>query len=139
MEQARPLPEIGVAFQPEDKGVESLARQIRLTGRAYPIFEIGHLILKKPDRYQVTFSVLKKPDGQVAQALWFCNLDETLWLSEQEAVDHVLEKHFETFYKAEKTPTEPPHGAMAAGVFAKRSPTSPRSARCSTGWPAAPQ
>src|SRR4051812_41081522 len=48
-----PLPPIDVNFIPEEKGVESLARQIKLTGRAYPLFEIAGLILKKPERYHV--------------------------------------------------------------------------------------
>ncbi len=105
-----PLPELGVTFVPDEKGVESLARQIKLTGRAYPMFEIGQLVLRKPERYHVTFSVLKKVDGSIAQQLWLCNLDDTLWLNEADAVDHVLRKHFATFYQAEKTPTEPPKG-----------------------------
>ncbi len=109
-EPDQPLPEINLNFAPEEKGLESLARQIKLTGRAYPIFDIAHLILKKPDRYHVTFGVMKKADGQTAQPLWVCNLDETLWLSEQDAVSHVLRKHFDTFYKAERTPTDPPKG-----------------------------
>src|SRR5205823_9821418 len=45
-EPAPILPEVSVSFVPEEKGVESLARQIKLTGRAYPIFDIAHLILK---------------------------------------------------------------------------------------------
>jgi len=53
---------------------------------------------------------VKKADGQTAQPLWVCNLDDTLWLSEQDAVDHVLRKHFDTFYKAERTATDPPKG-----------------------------
>ncbi|MBI3191893.1 MAG: hypothetical protein HYZ36_04435, partial [Pedosphaera parvula] len=61
-----PLPDLDVAFIPEERGVESLARQIKLTGRAYPLFEIAYLILNKPERYQVCFSVRKKDDGQVA-------------------------------------------------------------------------
>ena len=109
-ESDQPLPEISLNFAPEEKGLESLARQIKLTGRAYPIFDIAHLILKKPDRYHVTFGVMKKADGQTAQPLWICNLDDTLWLSEQDAVNHVLRKHFDTFYKAERTPTDPPKG-----------------------------
>ena len=109
-EPAPLLPEMSVYFVPEEKGVESLARQIKLTGRAYPVFDIAHLILKRPDRYQVVFGVVKKPDGQVAQSLWVCSLDDTLWLSEQEAVNYVLRKHFETFYQAERTPTDPPKG-----------------------------
>src|SRR5206468_2095807 len=72
-EPEQPLPEISLNFTPEEKGLESLARQIKLTGRAYPIFDIAHLILKKPDRYHVTFGVVKKADGQTAQPLWICN------------------------------------------------------------------
>lgn len=109
-EPAAPPIELNVAFIPEEKGVESLARQIRLTGRAYPLFDIAFLILKKPDRYTVRFSVIKKPDGQVAQPLFLCALDDTLWLSDQEAVDYVLGKHFATFYQSERTPTDPPKG-----------------------------
>ncbi|MEW6158818.1 MAG: hypothetical protein AB1813_15445 [Verrucomicrobiota bacterium] len=108
-EQA-PLLELAVNFIPEEKGVESLARQIRLTGRAYPLFEIAQLILKKPERYHVQFSVIKKPDGTVAQPLFLCSLDDTLWLSEAEAINHVLTRHFGTFYQAERIPTDPPKG-----------------------------
>jgi hypothetical protein len=106
----QPLPEVNASLIPEENGVESLARQIKLTGRAYPVFDIAHLILKKPDRYHVTFSVVKKADGSVAQQLWLCNLDDTLWLSESDAISHVLRRHFETFYKPERTPTDPPKG-----------------------------
>jgi hypothetical protein len=109
-EPAPPPIEVNVSFIPEEKGVESLARQIRLTGRAYPLFDIGFLILRKPDRYHIRFSVIKKPDGQTAQPLFVCGLDETLWLTEQEAIDYVLSKHFATFYQAERIATEPPKG-----------------------------
>jgi len=95
---------------PDEKGVESLARQIKITGRAYPLFEIAQMILQKPERHTVTFSVKKGPEGQVLQPLFLCALDETLWLSEDEAVSHVLKKHFATFYQAERTATEPPKG-----------------------------
>jgi hypothetical protein len=105
-----PPVELNVSFIPEEKGVESLARQIRLTGRAYPLFDIAFLILKKPERYNARYEVIKKPDGQVAQAMFVCALDDTLWLSEREAMDYVLSKHFATFYQAERTPTEPPKG-----------------------------
>jgi hypothetical protein len=105
-----PLPDIDVMFQPENKGAEALARQIKLTGRAYPLFDIAHLVLKKPERYIVILSVRKKADGQIAQPIYLCNLDETLWVSEPEAVDHILNRHFATFYQADKIPTDPPKG-----------------------------
>ena len=105
-----PLPEINVTFRPDEKGADSLARQIKMTGRAYPLFDIAVMILQKPDRHWITFDVKKKPDGQPVQPLFVCALDETLWLSQDEAVAHVLNRHFATFYQAERTATEPPKG-----------------------------
>jgi len=105
-----PLPEVDVQLRPDEHGVDSLAKQIKMTGRAYPLFGIAQIILERPDRYQVIFSTKKKPDGAIAQSLFVCALDETLWLSEDEAVAWALEKHFNTFYQAERTQTEPPKG-----------------------------
>ncbi|MDP6754349.1 MAG: hypothetical protein QGF56_11740 [Verrucomicrobiota bacterium] len=106
----RPPLELDVAIQPEKQGVESLARQIKHTGRAYPLFDIARLILAKPERYLVLLKTRKKEDGSVAQPLFFCQVDETVWLSEDQAVDHVLARHFDTFYKTEKTEIDPPKG-----------------------------
>ena len=106
----RPPLELDVAIQPEKNGVESLARQIKHTGRAYPLFDIARLILAKPERYLVVLKTRKKEDGSVVQPLFFCQVDETVWLSEDQAVDHVLSRHFSTFYKTEKTEIDPPKG-----------------------------
>ncbi|MCL4785588.1 MAG: hypothetical protein KJ070_02170 [Verrucomicrobia bacterium] len=105
-----PLPEINVTLVPEEKGVESLARQIKTTGRAYPLFDIARLILQKPERYAVRFTIKKNAEGQPLQPLFVCALDDTLWLSADEAIGHVLRNHFNTFYQAERTATEPPKG-----------------------------
>jgi len=105
-----PPPELDVAIQAEEKGAESLARQIRTTGRAYPLFDIAAMILQKPERYQVLFSVKKDPEGQPLQRLFSCTLDGTVWLSEDEAVAHVLRSHLPTFYQTERTQTDPPKG-----------------------------
>jgi hypothetical protein len=87
-----------------------LTKQIRMTGRAYPLFEIAQLILQKPERHSVTFSVKKNADGTVAQPLFVCALDESLWLSEEDAVRFVLDRYFTTFYQAERTKIDPPKG-----------------------------
>ena len=104
------MPEITVTFLPDENGVESLARQIKVTGRAYPLFQIAQIVLAKPERYAVQLAVKKNADGTVKQPLFACALDDTPWLSEDEAVAHVLKVHFATFYQAERTPTEPPKG-----------------------------
>ena len=106
----RPPLELDVALQPEKNGVESLARQIKHTGRSYPLFDIARLILAKPERYLVVLKTRKKEDGSVAQPLFFCQVDETVWLSEDQALDHVLSRHFDTVYKTDKTEIDPPKG-----------------------------
>lgn len=104
------MPEVNLSLVPEEKGVESLARQIKMAGRAYPLFDIARMILAKPERHLVVFEVKKNPEGQPIQPLFVCALDDTLWLSEDEAIGHILRKHFATFYQTEKTATEPPKG-----------------------------
>src|SRR5579871_2835895 len=105
-----PLPDLNVVMMPDEKGVESLSRQIKMSGRSFPLFDIAHMILQKPERQQVRFEVKKKTDGTVSQPLFLCAIDDSLWLSEDEVVQHLLGKHFATFYTAEKTPTDPPKG-----------------------------
>ena len=105
-----PLPDVDVDLIPDEKGVESLARQIKITGRAYPLFDIAQMILQKPERHTVVFTGRKAGEGKPAQPLFFCALDETLWLTEEESIQHVIRKHFGTFYQTEKTATEPPKG-----------------------------
>src|SRR5438094_308692 len=99
-QQPAPLPEIEVTLNPEEKGVESLARQIKMTGRAYPLFGIAQMILQKPERQSVVLSVRKNAEGRALQPLFVCALDDTPWLSDDEAVAHVLKNHFRENHKA---------------------------------------
>ena len=108
--EAPPQVELNIQIIPEENGIESLSRQIKLTGRAYPLFDIAQLIVQKPERYSFKIDSRKKPDGSLAQPMFRCALDDSLWLSESEAVNHVLTKHLATFYQMEKTPTDPPKG-----------------------------
>lgn len=104
------MPDVLVVIVPEPTGLDAIARQIKVTGRAYPIFDIGRLIVKAPDRFQADFQVKRNKDGSVAQRLYTCDLDNTLWLSEADAGRHALAKFFDTFYQTEKIPTDPPKG-----------------------------
>ena len=76
-EPPAPLPEITPTFLADEKGIEHIARQIKVTGRAYPLFQIAHLVLQKPERYTVRLSVKKKTDGTVVQPLYVCALDDS--------------------------------------------------------------
>ncbi|MBI3867962.1 MAG: hypothetical protein HY299_05460 [Verrucomicrobia bacterium] len=68
------------------------------------------MILKRSDRHSVAISTKKKSDGALAQPLFSCALDDSLWLSDAEAIKHALDNHFATFYQTNKVPVEPPKG-----------------------------
>ena len=113
-----PLVPIELEMRPDPAGVISLARQIKLSGRSYPLLEVASLVMQKPDRYEVTFSVQRDKDGNAIQRLWVCSLDDSVWLSEAEASRHTLKAHFDTFYQTDRQPCDPPKGTWTlVGMF----------------------
>ena len=105
-----PQLDLKVDFLPDVDGVESIAKEIKLTGRSYPLFQIALLVLERPARYTIRLRVQKKPGGEVAQRLFVCKLDGTAWLNEDQTVRHTLSTHFDEFYETRKTETEGPKG-----------------------------
>ena len=88
--RSRTVPDVDVQFRPDDHGVDSLPRQIKMTGRAYPLFGSRRLFWERPERYNAIFSGEQKPTVAVVQPLFVCAPDDTLWLSEDEAVAYAL-------------------------------------------------
>jgi hypothetical protein len=105
-----PLIPVEVDLRPDPAGVMSLARQIKLSGRAYPLMEVAGLVVQKPDRYEITFRVMRGNEGKPLQPLYVCSLDDSVWLSEADARRHALHAHFDTFYQTAKQPCDPPKG-----------------------------
>lgn len=101
---------VDIELRPEPAGVNSLARQIKLSGRAYPLLEVASLVIQKPDRYEITFKVKKGPEGKALQPLFVCSLDDSAWLSEAEAIRHALKAHFDTFYQTDRQACDAPKG-----------------------------
>ena len=105
-----PQLDVRVDFVPDTKGVESIAKEIRLTGRAYPLFQIALLVLDRPTRFTVNLRVIKKPGGEIAQRLFACKLDDTVWLTQEQALRHALDRHFDRFYSTNKIEVDAPKG-----------------------------
>ena len=105
-----PQLDLRVDFIPDEQGVGSIAKEIKLTGRAYPLFQIALLILNRPSRYTIKLSTQKKTGENIGQRLFQCKLDGTAWLTEEQCVRHGLSSHFEDFYETKKTETEGPKG-----------------------------
>jgi hypothetical protein len=123
-EPAQSLPEVDTNFVPEEKGVESLARQIKLSGRAYPLFEIAQLRSKETRALPRQFRVIKSPTASQSSHCGFAT-----WMKpcgfQQDAVNHVVGRHFGTFYQTEKIPTRPAEGTYVCCAM--------RNERCDSG------
>jgi hypothetical protein len=48
--------EVRIEFLPNPHGAESIAKQIKQSGRAYPLFGAGRLFLEQPERHRVRIS-----------------------------------------------------------------------------------
>ena len=99
---------VDIELIPDQAGVEAVAKQIKMTGRSYPIFDLARLSLGGPERYHAKF-ILKPETTQVQ--LVECSLDRSLWLSMGEAVRHFSNTTlFSQYYKKQEIEVEPPKG-----------------------------
>lgn len=110
-EEVAPDLAVEVSFLPDPHGAESMARQIRTTCLAYPVFDLAKLILRKPERHHI---MLNPPAGREPVPLFQSKLDGTVWLKESDAVAFMARKHLDVFYATEKVPCEPPKGNFTA-------------------------
>jgi len=94
---------------PDHRGIDGLAKQIRSSGKAYPLFDLAVLILEQPERYQIA---LRRESDQ-APTLFQVNLDGSLWTSEKEAVAHLLARHLDKFYRCDRITIDPPKGSFS--------------------------
>lgn len=105
-----PLPPVDATLAPAPSAVDALARHIRSTGRAYPMADVAKMILGGRDRYQIRFQ-LKNP-GEAS--LFLCEADQSLWVSREEAIQHLLNSPaLKRYYEVEEVAVEPPKGNFA--------------------------
>ena len=107
--QPRPQLVADVVFYPEEKPFAVLTKAVKASMRTYELFEIAHLILEKSDRFVVVCKPLPKAEDETA-ALYQSVPDHLPFLSEADAVAHVLKQHLEQFFTAEEIEIEPPKG-----------------------------
>ncbi|HVE17277.1 MAG TPA: hypothetical protein VNB29_11105, partial [Chthoniobacterales bacterium] len=91
---------------PDRHGVDGLAKQIKTSAKAYPLFDLARLVLEKSERYLVGF----RRSVETATPLFQLKSDGSLWLSESEAVAHALATQMDKFYRRERIAVDPPKG-----------------------------
>lgn len=98
------------AFIPEPKALESVIDQVKTTARAYPLLLIARMFLDKPERHHVRISFKKMERSNDPRSMFKCALCGDVALDESAMIKHVLRKHRDRFYKAERVQGEAPKG-----------------------------
>jgi hypothetical protein len=100
---------VEITFQPEEKGFGAMVEAMKLTQRAYALFDIAKLVLNKPERHVVRFAGKPAADGSRAP-LFLLTPGEHIFLRQDEAVRFALRHYAEKIYREKKTPIDPPKG-----------------------------
>ncbi len=119
---------IRIDIHPVLAGIDSLAKQIKAKHRAYPLLELAKIVLQKEERYTITLSVpsqkksIEEDKHQSANfskysikpheqpLIYLSAIDNTLWLSFNDAVSHILKNHTDLFYQVKIEKIDPPKG-----------------------------
>ena len=126
-----PLEGWAATLVPEPRSLESIARQIKASGRAFSVFDVGRLFMQSRERYLICFTRRGAPppqkpkDGQPPpppapaprgpQEILRCPADGSLWLTREEALRHLLHSPaIEKYYRTETVVTEAPKGSWNA-------------------------
>ena len=98
---------------PDARGMDEMAKQIRMEMKAYPLFELTRLILEKPERYQLKLNRILDSTEKVTP-LFQCLVDGGLWPSEQELLAHAFKQHRDHYYRLERITVDPPKGSYSS-------------------------
>lgn len=98
-----------VRFKADPRGVDGVAKCIRANAQAFRLFDLAWLVLDKAERYRVEFRKISADSPGLFQV----REDGSLWLSENEAVGHLLAGKLEKFYRRERVAVDPPKGQFA--------------------------
>lgn len=114
---------------PDPRALDMMSRQIRGSGRAYPIFEVARLFLGGRERFLVKLAPRAhgarppeprpgqrpQPEGKGPAMLHRCRADGSLWVTREEALNHILfSPALESYYRKEDVTVEPPKGNFTA-------------------------
>ena len=102
-------PIVEALFYPEDAPFAALVNALRTSCKTYQLFEIAQLILEKPDRFVIVIN--PKAGNKDGVDRFFCSVpDHMPFLTEQEAIAHVMRTHIDTFFDTELVEVDPPKG-----------------------------
>lgn len=102
-----PFPWLRIAFTATAPAVETVAAQVRQTGKTFSLFDIARILLRNPASYTIDLSSAPK---QAEGPFYAVEGDRSFWLTREAAVRHLLRGKLGDFYRAETVEIEPPKG-----------------------------
>jgi len=110
---------VTTAFFPDDAKFELLGDAMKKSQITYELFSVALLILDKEDRLSIVIKPAdaeKRPDATLSISV----PDSVPFLTEAEAVSHVLNRHLDKFFDTVEVETEAPKGSFLMVARCKR-------------------
>ncbi len=102
-----PFPWLRFAFTATEPAVETVAKQIRHTGKTFSLFDLARILLRNPASFTIDlFSAPPPPAGP----FYIVPSDGSVWMSMANAARHLLSGRLEEFYRCETLEIDPPKG-----------------------------
>ncbi len=107
-----PLPGWTATLVPDPRNLEAVARQIKASGRAIAVFDIGRWFMNSRDRYLVRFRRRAgEEERRSPMELMQVPADSSIWVTRDEALRHLLHSDaLEKYYTVETKDVDPPKG-----------------------------
>jgi hypothetical protein len=106
-ERAPALP-VKVGFLADRAHIGTLVREIRRSGKAYPLVDVASLIMQKPEHYLVKLEVT----GGEKAAIEFhqCKVCKAVFLQREALAQHIARQHLDEVFEVRETEAEAPRG-----------------------------
>ena len=104
-------PVVEVAFFPDDEKFELLGGAMKKSAMTYALFDVAKLILDKEDRLSIVVRPLDAAANPTA-SLSVSLPDGVPFLTEGEAIQHVMSRHLDKFFDVVEVEVEAPKGAF---------------------------
>lgn len=101
---------VQVSFVPERNRLGALVRDLRASGRAYPLADLAVRFLSSPAFYLVKLESEKFATGQPPRLLHQCKICQLVFGDERGLADHALKTHFDHMFVRETRSVDPPSG-----------------------------
>ena len=108
-EAAAPAPVL-ISFVPERACLGHLVRDLRTSGRAYPLADLAARFLAAPAYYRVKLETRRPAAGAEQARLYQCRECGLLFLDDARLASHALGAHLDQVYTREEQVVDPPAG-----------------------------